>query len=170
MAPIPTLRVRRFEHGDEVVINASDFDPAKHALAAEPAAASVRSAQPAAVAKSAKAADSPSAPADGPNEDVEPVALREDGPTVEEFVTSGYPAHAYPPLGYAEKSSPGLDALLAELAALVGGKADAAVEGVKTVTHERALARLERLERDGKGRSSVLNAIAEHRKHLTATT
>lgn len=36
--------------------------------------------------------------------------LRQDGPTFEEFVNAGYQAEHYPPHGYAEKASPGLEA------------------------------------------------------------
>jgi hypothetical protein len=35
--------------------------------------------------------------------------LRADGPTLEEYVLAGYKAENYPPEGYAEKPSPGLD-------------------------------------------------------------
>lgn len=34
------------------------------------------------------------------------IALRPDGPTVAEWVAKGYPAKAYPPAGYASKSTP----------------------------------------------------------------
>jgi len=34
--------------------------------------------------------------------------LREDGPTLEEFIAAGYKAEAYPPKGYAPVPSPGL--------------------------------------------------------------
>lgn len=34
-----------------------------------------------------------------------PVALKEDGPTIHEFVAAGYKAKLYPPKGYAVKSS-----------------------------------------------------------------
>lgn len=32
--------------------------------------------------------------------------LREDGPTIEEWIDAGYPPAAYPPLGYAARSTP----------------------------------------------------------------
>lgn len=35
----------------------------------------------------------------------DPVALRDDGPTIAEFIAAGYPASAYPPVGYASKST-----------------------------------------------------------------
>lgn len=37
-----------------------------------------------------------------------PPALREDGPTLEEWCAAGYQAEHYPPQGYAEKPSPAL--------------------------------------------------------------
>lgn len=36
--------------------------------------------------------------------------LRLDGPTIETYVKAGYPAGHYPPAGWAEQPSPGLDA------------------------------------------------------------
>lgn len=36
----------------------------------------------------------------------EPDALRDDGPTVEEYVSAGYQAVNYPPSGYASRSTP----------------------------------------------------------------
>lgn len=36
--------------------------------------------------------------------------LRTDGPALEGFVAAGYSAENYPPSGYAEKNSPGLEA------------------------------------------------------------
>ncbi|RUW55604.1 hypothetical protein EOA32_00875 [Mesorhizobium sp. M1A.F.Ca.ET.072.01.1.1] len=36
---------------------------------------------------------------------VDPVALRDDGPTIAEYVAAGYPASKYPPQGYASKST-----------------------------------------------------------------
>lgn len=33
-------------------------------------------------------------------------ALREDGPTIAEFVSAGYAAKSYPPAGYASRSTP----------------------------------------------------------------
>lgn len=43
--------------------------------------------------------------------------LRQDGPTLEEYVKAGYPADTtYPPSGYAEKPSDGLTALRAQAA------------------------------------------------------
>lgn len=47
-------------------------------------------------------------------------ALRDDGPTVEEFVKAGYPADKYPPAGYASKSTE------AEVAAAIKAQKDAA--------------------------------------------
>ncbi|BEV43930.1 hypothetical protein [Afipia carboxidovorans] len=47
-------------------------------------------------------------------------ALREDGPTVAEFVAAGYPADKYPPSGYASRSTP------EEIAAAVAAQASAA--------------------------------------------
>ena len=38
-----------------------------------------------------------------------PPALRTDGPTIEEFVFAGYKPENYPPAGYAERPSAGLD-------------------------------------------------------------
>lgn len=35
-------------------------------------------------------------------------SLREDGPTIEEWIAAGYRPEHYPPSGYAEKNSPGL--------------------------------------------------------------
>jgi len=40
--------------------------------------------------------------------DPEPEPLRMDGPTIEEWVTSGYRPEHYPPDGWAEMASPGL--------------------------------------------------------------
>lgn len=37
--------------------------------------------------------------------DEAPATLRDDGPTIAEFVAAGYPAANYPPRGYASKSS-----------------------------------------------------------------
>ena len=39
------------------------------------------------------------------------------GPTIEEYVAAGYSAETYPPMGYAEVASPGLDAYRASLTA-----------------------------------------------------
>ena len=36
----------------------------------------------------------------------EPVALRTDGPTLEEYVNAGYSAENYPPKGYAARVEP----------------------------------------------------------------
>jgi hypothetical protein len=44
----------------------------------------------------------------------EPEALRTDGPTVEQWVAAGYRREHYPPEGYAEVDSPGLQALRSE--------------------------------------------------------
>lgn len=41
--------------------------------------------------------------------------LRQDGPTFEDYVRAGYAPAAYPPQGYAEKPSAGLDAYRASL-------------------------------------------------------
>lgn len=46
--------------------------------------------------------DDPSAPVAEAGSNGE---LRQDGPTVEEFVAAGYPASKYPPAGYASKST-----------------------------------------------------------------
>lgn len=43
------------------------------------------------------------------NKDGEGDELRKDGPTLEEYVKAGYSAENYPPTGYAEVPSPGLD-------------------------------------------------------------
>jgi len=45
-------------------------------------------------------------------------ALREDGPTIAEFISAGYPAANYPPHGYASRSTPEeiADAVAAEKA------------------------------------------------------
>lgn len=45
--------------------------------------------------------------------------LRDDGPTIAEFVAAGYPATAYPQTGYAPKSTP------EEIAAAISAEADA---------------------------------------------
>jgi len=50
-------------------------------------------------------ADQPEAP-----QPSTPDGLRTDGPTLEEYVEAGYLAENYPPQGWAEKPSPGLDA------------------------------------------------------------
>jgi len=42
--------------------------------------------------------------------------LRQDGPTFEQFVAAGYKPENYPPAGYEEKRSPGLEAYKAEKA------------------------------------------------------
>ncbi len=52
----------------------------------------------------------------------EPAALREDGPTIAEFVAAGYPAANYPPHGYASRSSD------AEIAEAVKAEAEAAAQ------------------------------------------
>lgn len=48
-----------------------------------------------------------------PAEVVTAPELRQDGPTIEEYVRAGYPAKNYPPAGWAEKDSPGLAAFRA---------------------------------------------------------
>ncbi len=51
--------------------------------------------------------------------DREPAGLRLDGPTIGEFVAAGYQASAYPPAGYASRSSD--EEIAAALAAQQGG-------------------------------------------------
>ena len=43
--------------------------------------------------------------AEGP---VDPAPLRDDGPTIEQYVLTGYKPETYPPVGYAERPSAGL--------------------------------------------------------------
>lgn len=49
--------------------------------------------------------------------------LREDGPTIEEWIAAGYPPGVYPPQGYAARSTPEeiRAALAADLIRAVGG-------------------------------------------------
>lgn len=70
-------------------------------------------------APQAPPASEPNAPPSEEKKDEQPPAakasdappkLRDDGPTLEEFVNAGYKARRYPPNGYAEKPSSGLDA------------------------------------------------------------
>jgi len=44
---------------------------------------------------------------------VEPTEIRDDGPTLEEYLAAGYTEAGYPPPGYTVRDSPGMDALRA---------------------------------------------------------
>ncbi len=59
-----------------------------------------------------------------------PPALREDGPTIAEYVKAGYPASAYPPAGYAPRSSEAeiVDAVRAETEAKAAAQAGASAK------------------------------------------
>lgn len=99
-------------------------------------------------------------------DDSEEPTLWDDGPTLEEYVAAGYAEANYPPHGYAEKPSGGLDAYVAELAAIVAGNADDAVTAIQSIEARKALSRLNQLETNGKKRVSVLRAIAERDEEL----
>ncbi|ARO24749.1 hypothetical protein TAL182_CH03003 [Rhizobium sp. TAL182] len=58
----------------------------------------------------------------------ETVALREDGPTVEEYVAAGYLAANYPPSGYASRSTP--DEIAAAIAAQAGANGGGTDTGI----------------------------------------
>jgi hypothetical protein len=51
--------------------------------------------------------------------------LRLDGPTLEQYVAAGYKPENYPPQGYAEKASPGLEAWRASVRAEGDGQTPA---------------------------------------------
>lgn len=74
-------------------------------------------------------------------------ALRDDGPTVAEFVAAGYPASAYPPGGYASRST------AKEIAAAVKAEAAAA----KAKAEAEAKAEVER----AKVRGAILADLAK---------
>lgn len=99
-----------------------------------------------------------------PNTAVDPDALRDDGPTIAEFIASGYPASKYPPHGYASKST------VEEIAAAVADEtAKAAAEAARIEA--------ERLANDGKtdlagsmgeaaSGASTLMVMKEGKKHI----
>lgn len=60
-----------------------------------------------------------------------PEGLREDGPTVAEFVAAGYPAANYPPEGYASRSTD------EEIAAAIAAEADSG-KGKEPVKDDKA--------------------------------
>jgi hypothetical protein len=55
--------------------------------------------------------------------------LREDGPTISEYVSAGYPATGYPPQGYASRST--AKEIAAAVKAEAKAKAEAEAESVK---------------------------------------
>lgn len=70
----------------------------------------------------------PNAPAGG---------LRTDGPTIDEFITAGYPAANYPPQGYASRSTEEeIAAAIAALPAASGAKAEPPLENKADVIPE----------------------------------
>jgi hypothetical protein len=60
--------------------------------------------------------------------------LRQDGPTLEEWMKAGYEPQHYPPVGYAEKPSEGLDAFKQLQATLSGQKTPHSVTDKPEVT------------------------------------
>lgn len=80
---VPTVKIKfpaNLRHG-YAIINESDFDPAIHELL-DPD------------------------PLDHDADGKKGGALRDDGPTVAEYVEAGYQAANYPPAGYASRSTP----------------------------------------------------------------
>lgn len=59
--------------------------------------------------------------------EADPTALRQDGPTIAEYLSAGYPAENYPPYGYASRSTPEEieAAVAAQVAAKEAAEADA---------------------------------------------
>lgn len=88
-------------------------------------------------------------------EEAPAVALRDDGPTIAEYVSAGYPATAYPPQGYASKSSAEeIAAAVAKEAAasqtaLAASTATAAAAGVATPAAPQLM-----VMKDGKGKDA----------------
>jgi len=103
--------------------------------------------------------------------------LRTDGPTIEQFVAAGYKDEFYPPTGYAEQDSPGLDAYKAAQAAgggavdnIVEVNAATAIELIQAATTVDDLDLLAAVEaanpKHPDGRVSVMRAIEERRRTL----
>lgn len=61
------------------------------------------------------------------------ISLRQDGPTVGEYVEAGYPASAYPPKGYASRSTP------EEIAAAIAAQAPSDDKALKVDELREAL-------------------------------
>lgn len=104
---LPVVRIAT--SNGPVEINRSDYDPAIHTLAEGEPAPPPTAAPPAPVGNGKSLGGVPSGPP------VDPNALRDDGPTVEEYVAAGYLAVNYPPAGYASRSTP--EAIKAAIAA-----------------------------------------------------
>ena len=78
--------------------------------------------------------------------------LRNDGPTLEEFMAAGYHAEAYPPQGYAPKESAGMTAFKAGDAEVFGALVGAARKRRELAdgAEARALAAKKQAELDAK--------------------
>jgi hypothetical protein len=134
--------------GDYLLVAKDDFDGAKHQL--------YEGALP-----------EPALEATAPGETglVDPAdRVQADGPTFEEFVEAGYPAAEYPPVGYAEKASPGLQQYrerqswaATHVAAASAKEAIAAIKGMD----DQQLLDLARQAEGGRAepRSTVIEAI-----------
>lgn len=154
--------------GDVVTINESDFDEARYEALSEAelvASFAVKTVEPV----------TPSAPVDPvllDGHQVDDVPLRQDGPTIEEFVASGYSQEVYPPVGYAVKESAGLEAYRALVASIAEVNAESAIALVNAAETVLGLDKFEAVEKvhpkHTGGRVSVIRAIGERRTALKA--
>jgi hypothetical protein len=97
MFECPTVRIVNSDDPTTfIIINAADFDPARHQLFEGDGAPPAPMAVPDATLPTTASAE-----AEAP---ITP--LRTDGPTFEDYVAAGYAPESYPPVGYAEVPSP----------------------------------------------------------------
>lgn len=88
---------------------------------------------------------------------VDPNALRNDGPTIAEFIAAGYPASNYPPKGYASKST------VEEIAAAV---ADEAANQPQPATPAPAVAPLAEVAKEAGATAPSFLVMKDGKKHF----
>lgn len=103
--------------------------------------------------------DAPAVP--GPIYPTTPPALREDGPTVDQFVLAGYDPSTYPPAGYASLNTEAeIDAAKVAYAALIASKSAQGAAPVLTVDVVNAMT-----DKDGIAALLELRGATVDRRH-----